>query len=128
MTNDPKAVWSDVEPDDDAAPSLFQRHRAEGHEWNACPSPDLVQASRMGTLPADLQERVSKHVERCIVCQALGEALDDSSVNDLVPEEQTRIQTRIRRELRSATLSVSRYKWWHLFAAAAVVVLVAGAS
>ncbi len=118
MTRDPWTMWNDAEPEDEAAAGLFRPRRAEA----VCPPPELVQASQTGTLPAHLQERVGRHVEHCVVCQALVEALDDPSVGGLTPDERDRIRTRIRTGLGRSAPAFVRGRWW--LPAAAVVALV----
>ena len=124
MTGDPRAKWNDTEPEDEAASAFFRPRSAVADDTLQCPSPELVQASHMGALPAHLQERVASHVESCVVCQALGEALDDPSVGSLTPDESARILTRVRAELRPARRRL-RQQWWPLSATAAVLALAA---
>ncbi len=118
MTRDPWTMWNDAEPEDEAAAGLFRPLRAGA----VCPSPELVQASQMGTLPAHLQGRVARHVEHCVVCHALVEALGDPSVGGLTPDERDRIHTRIRTGLGRSAPTFIRGRWW--LPAAAVVALV----
>ena len=127
MTGDPRAKWNDSEPDDEAASAFFRPRSGVADDTLQCPAPELVQASHMGALPAHLQEPISSHVERCVVCQALGEALDDPSVGSLTPDESARILTRVRAELRPARRRFRR-QMWPLSAAAAVLALAASGS
>jgi cytochrome c-type biogenesis protein CcmH/NrfG len=119
MTRDPQTMWNGTPPEDEAAAGLFRPHRAGA----TCPSPELGQASRMGILPTHLQENVARHVEHCVVCRALLEALDDSSVGSLTPEERDRIRTRIHTKLGASTPAFGLNRLW--LTAAAVVALVA---
>ena len=66
MTRDPWTMWSDAEPEDEAAAALFRPRGAEP----VCPPPALLQASQIGTLPAPVQERVARHVEQ--LCRVSG--------------------------------------------------------
>ena len=90
----------------------------------SCPLPELALASRMDTLPADVQQRVVAHVEHCATCQALLEALDDADVIAPTPEERLRIRARvsagIAEEPPTAAGRPRRWKW--LTVAAAVLV------
>jgi hypothetical protein len=81
----------------------------------------------MSVLPPELQARVVTHVDNCVVCRALGEALDDSSVSEPTPIEQERIHHRVRDELRKSTRPPGAISMWQIVAAAAgVVLLIAG--
>ena len=62
---------------------------------SVCPPPELVQASKEGVLPPDLQARVSRHVAECPICQALNEALDAPDVGAMTPDEHQRILARV---------------------------------
>lgn len=125
MTGDRRAKWNDTEPEDEAASAFFRPRSGVTHAALQCPAPELVQASQMGALPAHLQASVASHVEQCVVCQALSEALDDPSVSDLTPDENARILTRVRAELRPATRRLRQDLWWPLSAGAAVLALAA---
>lgn len=123
MTRDPRKMWSDAEPEDETMAAVFHPRDAGPPATASCPPPELVQASQMGALPPHVQESVARHVEHCVVCQALGEALDDPSVGDLTPDERDRILMHIRTGLgRSTPIFVRRPLW---LPAAAVVALVA---
>ena len=124
MTRDPRTTWNDMGPDDEAAAGFF-RPRFDEAAAMPCPAPELVQASRTGTLPSPLQERVAAHVERCVVCQTLAEALDDASVGNLTPEEHDQILGRIRTELGRSKRAFFRNPLWQWSAAAAGVALLA---
>ena len=116
--------WNDLDPDDDGA-QFFRR--GGGGPGAPCPSPELVQAARMGTLPPHVQDRVAAHVERCVVCQALGDALNDPSVGELRPDEQARILERVHAGANASTRIRSANRLWQFAgAAAAVVLLIAG--
>lgn len=116
--------WNDIDPAHDAA-QFFRR--ADGRPGVPCPPPELVQASRMGALPPELQGRVAAHVERCVVCQTLGAALEDSSVGELTAVEQKRILERVHAELEASTRPrVANRMRQTGMAAAAVVLLIAG--
>ena len=116
--------WNDFDADGDAA----QFFRRGGQKPGApCPSPELVQAARMGTLPPHVQDRVAAHIEHCVVCQALGDALDDPSVAELRPDEQDRILERIHAGAQASTRTRRVNRLWQFGAAAAVVsLLIAG--
>ena len=118
MTRDPWTMWSDAGPDDEAAAAVLRPRSADP----VCPPPALLQASRSGTLPTPVQERVARHVERCVVCQALGEALDDPSVGEITPDERDRIRARIRIGLGEPALRFGRGRWWLPMAAAVALV------
>jgi tetratricopeptide (TPR) repeat protein len=119
MTRDLRTMWKDAEPEDEEMAGLFGPHTT----GPSCPPPELLQASQMRTLPQPVQARVARHVEHCVMCQALGEALDDPALASLTPEESARILTRVRAELgRSRRPFVA---WWQFAAAAAAVALVA---
>jgi hypothetical protein len=126
MTRDPRTTWNDAEPEDEAAVELFwpSSDRAAA----ACPPPELVQASQTGVLPPTLQHRLAAHVEHCVVCKALVDALDDASVGSLTAEEQERILDRVRSEIGRPTRGFVWSRLWQLSAAAACVVLVAAGS
>jgi len=116
--------WNDLDPDDDGA-QFFRR--GGGGPGAPCPSPELVQAARMGTLPPHVQDRVAAHLERCVVCQALRDALNDPSVGELRPEEQARILERVHAGPDAPTRIRSAIRLWQFAgAAAAVVLLIAG--
>jgi cytochrome c-type biogenesis protein CcmH/NrfG len=119
MTRDPRTMWNGAPLEDEAAAGLFRPRRAGA----VCPSPELVQASQMGTLPAQLQEHVARHVEQCVVCEALLEALGDPSVGGLAPDERDRIRTRIQTEIARSTPAFGLNRLW--LTAAAVVAIVA---
>ncbi len=121
MTRDPRTMWNDAEPEDEAAAAVFRPRGAEP----VCPPPELLQASHMGTLPTPVQERVARHLERCVVCQALGDALDDPSVGEITPDERDRIRARIRTGLGESAPTFGRSRWW-LPAAAAVALVAIG--
>jgi len=90
-----------------------------------CPAPELLSASRAGTLPAALQEPVAAHLASCVMCQVLLEALDDDSTTGLDGEASDRILARLRADAprdRRRRLYVSR---WSI---AAGVAIVAGAA
>ena len=81
----------------------------------------------MGTLPPHVQDRVAAHIERCVVCQALGDALDDPSVAELRPDEQDRILERIHAGAHASTRTRRLNRLWQFGAAAAAVsLLIAG--
>ena len=118
--------FDDADAEDGAARHLFA-HRAEGRSGASCPQPELVQAARMNVLPPELQARVAAHVDRCVACQALGEALDDPSVGNLTPSEQERIRQRVLNEVRKPARLIGATRTWQMVAAAAaVIVLTAG--
>jgi hypothetical protein len=119
-------MWTDTEPDDEAAAGFFRPRADEAQA--ACPVPELVQASHTGVLPPELQQRVAAHLARCVVCQALVDALDDSSVGSLTADEQARILDRVRGELGRSPRGFAWSRSWQLSAAAACVVLVAAGS
>jgi tetratricopeptide (TPR) repeat protein len=121
-------MWSDTEPDDEAAAAFFRPRSDEARAAVACPPPELVQAWRMGALPPRLQQRVAAHVEHCVVCQALGEALDDSSVGSLTPEEQERILERVHIELGRSARTFFPGRLWQWSAVAAGVALLGAGS
>ena len=74
-----------------------------------------------------LQDRVAAHVERCVVCQALGDALNDPSVGELRSDEQARILERVHAGANASTRIRSANRLWQFAgAAAAVVLLIAG--
>jgi hypothetical protein len=126
MTRDPRKKWTDAEPDDDAAMGFFQPRSNDARP--ACPPPDLVQASQAGVLPPPLQERIAAHVEHCVVCQALADALEDSSVGSLTAEEHVRILDRVRGELDRSTPAFVWSGSWRLPVAATCAVLLAAGS
>ena len=68
----------------------------------SCPLPELVQASRMETLPPGVQERVAAHVLGCESCRALLEDLDDPEIAEPTPEERLRLRARVRSRARTA--------------------------
>ena len=87
----------DREPWDDAdVASLFSQ--ANG-VIARCPAPELLSPSRAGTLPPDLQTAVSAHVEACVVCRMLADALEDETVAVLQPDESKRILDRLRPQI-----------------------------
>ena len=100
---------NDLGPDDDGA-QFFRR--GGGGPGAPCPSPELVQAARMSTLPPHVQDRVAAHVERCVVCQALGDALNDPSVGELRPDEQARILERVHAGANVSTRIRSANRLW----------------
>lgn len=119
MTRDPRPVWNDPEPEDEALAGFF-RPRSADPIWSAgCPPPELLQASRAGVLPPQVQERAARHVEHCVVCQTLGEALDDPSVGSLTPDEHDRVLTRIHAELSESRHAPGRslFRLWPAVAA-----------
>jgi TolA-binding protein len=113
-------MWNDAEPDDAAAAAFFRPRSDEAQA--GCPRPDLIQASQAGVLPPELQQRVAAHVAHCVVCQALVDALDDSSVGSLTAEEQARIRQRVDGELSRLPRALVWNRSWHLAAACAVLV------
>jgi hypothetical protein len=116
MTEYPGAPQSEIDP------GLFLP--LDGGEPR-CPAPELLSASRAGTLPAALQEPVAAHLASCVVCQMLVEALDDDSTTGLDEETSDRILARLRADPprdRRRRLPVTR---WSI---AAGVAIVAGAS
>ena len=128
MTRDPRTTWNDAEPEDEAAVELFWPRSDRATAAVACPPPELVQASQTGVLPPTLQHRVAAHVEHCVVCQALVDALDDASVGSLTAEEQERILDRVRNEIGRPARAFVWSRWSQLSAAAACAVLVAAGS
>ena len=89
----------------------------------SCPLPELVQASRMETLPPRVQEHVATHVLGCESCRALLEALDDPEIAEPTPEERLRLRARVRASVADEPLNAVKHgarKWF--IAAAAVVV------
>jgi cytochrome c-type biogenesis protein CcmH/NrfG len=86
-----------------------------------CPLPELVQAYRMGTLPAGVQERVAAHVPGCDSCQALLEALDDPEIAEPTPEERLRLRARVRAGVADEPLIAARHGVRKWFIAAAAV-------
>ncbi len=108
MARDPR-LPSDAEPFEQGA-------------WASsnCPPIDLVQASQMDVLPANLQAAISAHVESCAVCQALVQALDDLSVSQMTADEQNRIASRVRAG-RGPERSESRHRLARWTAAGALL-------
>jgi len=78
---------------DDPAFDLFGL-RADGAP--PCPAPELVSACRAGTLVASLHDPVSAHLDDCVVCRALGEALADDELTGPTEMESTRILRRVQ--------------------------------
>ena len=112
----------DREPWDDADVA-FLFSRANG-VIARCPAPELLSASRAGTLPPDLQTAISAHLEACVVCRMLADALDDDTITMLQPAESERIAGRIRQgieEPRRSWTAVQR----GLLAAAVLLVAIA---
>ena len=99
MTRDRPTTWTDAEPEDEVMAGLLRARTGGRLAGPPCPAPELVQASKMGTLPEPLQARVAGHLERCVVCQALVEALEDPVLASFTPEDSTRILTRVRTEV-----------------------------
>jgi hypothetical protein len=125
MARDPFA-WDDADAEDESARQLFA-HRTDGRSGTSCPPPELVQAARMSVLPPELQASVVAHVDHCVVCRALGDALDDSSLGEPTPIEQERIHHRVHDELKKSTHPSGAIRMWQIVAAAAgVVLLIAG--
>ena len=119
MTKEP-SMWSDAAPEDSEAVALFRRD-GDAARRSSCPPPELVQASRVGVLSAPLQQQVATHVEGCVVCRALADALDDPSMGELTAEEHARIRQRVRSSAKP-TFSTSRWPtWWPAVAAAAAI-------
>ena len=117
MTRD-REHWDDAD-----IASLFAQ---AGGVTTRCPSPELVSASRTGTLPLDVQAAVSAHLEACGVCRMLADALDDDTLTMLQPEESERIVARIRRGIEG-----TRRRPWTVMQRgllSAAVLLVAGAA
>jgi hypothetical protein len=126
MARDPFA-WTDAEPEDESARGLFAQRRSQGRTSVSCPPPELIEAARMGALPPHVQDRVAAHVEHCVVCQALGDALNDPSIGELRPDEQERILERVHAGAKASTRAQRVNRLWQFAAAAAaVVLLVAG--
>ena len=89
----------------------------------SCPPIDLIQASRAGTLPAHLQERIQAHVAQCAICAALGEALEDESISNPTREERERIELRLRAGISRDTQEALQRRRWRWSAAAAVLAI-----
>ena len=89
----------------------------------SCPPIDLIQASRAGTLPAHLQERIQAHVAQCAICAALGEALEDESISNPTREERERIELRLRAGISRDTQEALQRRRWRWTAAAAVLAI-----
>lgn len=108
MSRDPR-LPSDAEPFEQGA-------------WASsnCPPSDLVQASQLDVLPANLQAAVAAHVESCAVCQALVQALDDLSLSQMTADEQDRIASRLR-AARASETSASRHRLARWTAAGALL-------
>ena len=118
MTKDP-SLWSDAVPEDSEAVGFFRRD-GDAARRSSCPPPELVQASRVGVLSAELQEQVATHVDGCVVCHALADALDDPSMGEMTAEEHARILQRVRSGV-VVPVDKSRWRtWWPAVAAAAV--------
>jgi len=128
MTQDPRTPWHDAGPDEKAAADLLRLFERGAGDAARCPPPEIVQASRAGALPPELQERVSTHVERCVVCRALSEALEDGSVGGLSPDERDRILQRVQSRIRPPARRRISPRIWQLAAAAAGVTLAAAAA
>jgi TolA-binding protein len=118
-------MWNDAEPEDEAAMGFFRPRSDDARANVACPPPELVQAWHTGVLPPEWQERVAAHVTHCGVCQTLGEALADSDIGSLTPEEHERILGRVHTELGTSKRAILRSRWWQWSAAAAGLALVA---
>jgi cytochrome c-type biogenesis protein CcmH/NrfG len=88
----------------------------------SCPSPELVQASRMEALPPGVQERVAAHVLGCETCQALSTALDDPEIAEPTPEERVRLRARVRGSVADEPLGAPKHGLRTWFIAAAAVV------
>lgn len=133
MSGRERTFWTDAEPDERAFAEWLRPGPGGGLAANPsgtpeCPPPDLLRASKAGVLPGALEADVAGHVERCLACQALVEALDDPSVGDITTDERARILSRIRSGVQPATPRRRGAWMWRplplLTAAAAAVVIV----
>jgi len=89
----------------------------------SCPLPELVQASRMETLPPGVQASVAAHVLDCESCQALIAALDDPEIADPTPEERVRLRARLSASVAEEPLRARTHGSRRWFVAAAAVVV-----
>lgn len=115
----------DPESEEHTVAGMFRQLASPPESPLFCPPPELVQASGTGTLPPLVQERIAGHVQGCVVCQALRQALDDPSVGSLTPDEHDRIRRRIDSGRGRPTRTFGTARWRRVYAAAAVVALVA---
>ncbi len=60
----------------------------------SCPAPALVPAAAAGVLPADLQARVTAHLDSCPLCRALAEDLGEGG--DVAAADAERVWTRVK--------------------------------
>jgi hypothetical protein len=125
---DPRSLWHDAEPDDELGAEFFRPGRADAHAAAPCPPPEIAQAFRAGVLPADLQERLARHVEHCVVCATLVDALADQSIGSLTPEENGRILARVRAGSARPHVTGGRKLLWQASAAAAALLVMATGS
>ena len=86
-----------------------------------CPPPEVVQASRAGTLPPRLQEGIDMHVAHCGVCRALLTVLEDESVGEVTPNELERVRQRVQAGVALDRRNAARRRVWRWSAAAAIV-------
>lgn len=124
MTDDVRPVLRDADGEAElAAIELFRPRSGQ----RSCPSVELIQASIAGTLTPQLESRVAAHLETCGICRTLGAALNDSDVQELTPEERSRILQRVHAQTRDDRRAAGRRRV-RRWSAAAVVVLAATVS
>ena len=87
----------------------------------ACPPPEVLLPSIEGMLPETVARLVRAHLARCAMCRELVETQSTSEVADASASEIARIDGRV---MAAASQGFSR---WLPYAAAAVVILAAGA-
>jgi hypothetical protein len=124
MTSDTKMLRDDEDWESDLQ-DVFGPRNALGPRRVACPPPALLRGFHAQVLSPVLQQRVSDHVSRCVMCQSLGDAMEGAT-GDLTREEQARISSHIRARIEAAQRGPGIRSWW-LLAAALVGLAVASA-
>jgi tetratricopeptide (TPR) repeat protein len=130
---------TDLEPEGpDAERNRADATRAFGVQFRGCPEPAVIQAARAGVLPAELRDRVNRHMAECAACFSLDSDLFTLDEEPLQAGSREKIWGRIRSGIAEEEFrpqaAPARSAWWRSLlrpmpvavAAAAVILLAIG--